>query len=152
MRMRLVLVLAFLLAPGLCLAQPSKRTAVAVSHSGEDQVGRAFAFALKEAIQRSSSFVLVEDNLTGPRIAVHLVSVDANQDRKGISSAVAITMAYDSLETPGLGILLNSSVIYCGSDKVETCAKRQLPNIDDAKESLRKSWPNLWKELVRPQN
>jgi hypothetical protein len=89
----------------------------------------------------------VEDKLTGPRIAVHLISVDTSEDQKGNSSAVAITMAYDSLETPGLGILLNSSVIYCGSDKVESCAKKQLPHIDDAKEYLRKSWPNLWKKL-----
>jgi hypothetical protein len=45
MRMRMALLLVFLLAPGLCLAQPSKRTAVSVSHDGRDQVGRSVAFA-----------------------------------------------------------------------------------------------------------
>jgi hypothetical protein len=100
MRLRLVLVLVFLLAPGLCLAQPSKRTGVAVSHAGEDQVGRSFAFALKEAIRRSQSFILVDDNLTRPRIVLYLVSVEGNLSQKGISSAIAMVIVYDSLETP----------------------------------------------------
>jgi hypothetical protein len=101
MRMRMALLLVFLLAPGLCLAQPSKRTAVAVSHTGEDQVGRSFAFTLKEAIRRSQSFILVDDNLTGPRIVINLVSVESYASQKGVSSAIGITIVYDSLESPG---------------------------------------------------
>lgn len=146
MKMRLALLLVFLLAPGLCLAQ-SKRVPVAVSHSGEDQVGRSFAFALKEAIRRSQSFILVDDDLTGPRIIVRVVSVDGSDNQKGASSAIALAVVYDSVDTPGSGILLDLVVKDCGSNRVEACAKRTLPNIDEAVGTLRKSWPALWKLL-----
>jgi hypothetical protein len=147
MRLRIALFLVFLLAPGLSLAQPSKRTAVVVTHQGEDQVGRSFAFALKEAIRRSQSFVLVDDNLTGSRIVVRVVSGEGYASQKGVSSAIGVTTVYDRLETPGRGIYIDSSVRNCGSDRVEACAKNELPNIDEAVEYLRKSWPNLWKNL-----
>ncbi len=131
MRMRMVLLIVFLLVPCLCLAQPSKRTAVAVTHTGEDQVGRSFAFALKEAIRRSQSFVLVDDTLTGPRIVVHLVSVDSYASQMGVSSAIGISIVYDSMETPGNGIFISSSVSSCGRDHAESCAKNDvLPSID----------------------
>jgi hypothetical protein len=51
---QLVLALFILIAPSLCLAQAAKKIPVAVSHSGDDQVGQAFA--LKEAIRESQSF------------------------------------------------------------------------------------------------
>lgn len=146
MRTRLLLLFVVLVAPGLCLAQ-AKRTPVSVRHDGEDQVGRSFAFALKEAIRRSQSFILVENTLTGPRIVVTLLSVESYANQKGVSSAIGTTIVYDSLQTPGNGIWLTSSISHCGSDRVESCAKNELPNIDDAVEYLRKSLPNLWKNL-----
>ena len=113
-------------------------------------MGRSFAFALKEAIRRSQSFALVDDDAlpADPRIVVHLVSVDVdNPNPKGISSAISVTIVYDSLQTLGSGIFITASVTHCGRDRVESCAKNTLPDIDSAVEHLRKSWPNLWKNL-----
>jgi hypothetical protein len=82
-----------------------------------------------------------------------LVSVDSYVDKNGVSSAIGVAIVYDSLETPGNGVLLISYVISCGRNQVENCAKLLLPTIDEAVEYLRKSWPDLWKNLsvVKPE-
>ena len=140
-------ILVFLLAQGICLAQ-AKKIPVAVVHSGDDQVGRSVAFALKEAIRGSRSFFLVDNDLKKPKVFVHLVSIDANiSGQKGIASAIAIIIVYDSPQTPIGGFYITSGVDYCGSDRIEICAKGVLPDIDEAIETLRREWPALWKTL-----
>jgi hypothetical protein len=137
-------ILLLVLVPTLCLAQAAKKIPVSVSHDNDDQVGRSFAFALKEAIRGSQSFKLVDDEVTTPRIVVHLVSVGSSEQQ--LSSAIAIVFVYDSLKMPAAGAYISSSVL-CGRDRVEYCAKSTLPPIDHAVELLRKDWPDLWKTL-----
>jgi hypothetical protein len=139
--------LILLLAPSLCLAQAAKKTPVAVSHEGHDQVGQSFAFALKEAIRGSQSFLLVDHEAVPKtaRIVVYLISIEARAGDSGVSSA--ITIVYDNPQTFGSGIYITSSIHVCGRDRTESCAKRTLPKIDQAVEDLRKDWPSLWKTL-----
>src|SRR5262245_5422851 len=122
----------FLLVPAICMAQ-AKRIPVAIGHSGNDSVGQGVAFALKEAIRgsQSISFVDYETLPKKPTIVVNLVSVESYSE-KGVSSAIGVTVIYDSPEMPGLGIYLSSSVLHCGKDRVESCGKNILPNIDRA--------------------
>jgi hypothetical protein len=121
---------------------------VKVVHTNEDQVGQSVAFNLKEAIRGSQSFFLVEE-IKKPTITVLLVSIDisVNEPKKGVSSANSEVVVYDSLTTPGNGILLYSNVAHCGSNKVEQCAKSILPSMDRAVQDLRANWPDLWKQL-----
>ena len=130
----------------LFLAQAAKRISVAVDHDGYDQVGQSVTFALKEAIRKSEGFLLVDHEPllpAMPRIIVRLVSVDGFAGEKGVSSAIGITIVYDSMLTAGRGIYVTSSVLACGRTQVESCAKNTLPSIDRAVEYLRKTEPSL---------
>jgi|Tabmets5t2r1_1033131.scaffolds.fasta_scaffold31869_1 hypothetical protein len=141
--------IALLIAQSPCFAQTAKKIPVAVSHTGHDEVGRAVALSLKEAIRGSQSFILVEHEPLLPpaaRIRVNLVSTD-NSLGEGLSSAIAIIFLYDSPVAPGNGIYITTSVMHCARDRVESCAKRTLPEIDQAVAYLRKSIPSLWKNL-----
>ena len=141
--------LIFLLAPAVCLAQAAKKIPVAVGHTGPDQVGQSFAFALKEAIRGSQSFFLVDYETLhkNPRIVVHVVSIDDNPATEAVSSAIGITIVYNSLQTPGNGTYLSSAVFSCGHSRVQSCARNTLPLIDRAVEFLQKIEPSLWKTL-----
>jgi hypothetical protein len=143
-----LLVVIFFVAPSICIAQAAKKIPVAVSHLGADQVGQSSAFALKEAIRGSKGFVLVDYDTfpQTPRIVVVLVSVEDSQTT-GASSAIGVSIVYDGPKVPGSGILLTATVVTCGSNRVESCAKIILSRIDSAVEILRKSEPDLWKTL-----
>jgi hypothetical protein len=141
--------LTFLLVPSLCLAQAAKKIPVAISHGGDDPVGQGFVLALKEAIRGSKSLLLVDTETLPkiPRIVVHVISVDNVVAEKGDSSAIGIIIVYDGSQTPGDGIYLSASVSICGKDRVESCAKSTLPDIDRSVEFLRKDEPSLWNTL-----
>jgi hypothetical protein len=141
--------LIFVLVPSLCLAQAAKKIPVAVSHGGDDPVGQAFVLALKEAIRGSNSLLLVDNEILPetPRIVVHVISVDNVVAEKGVSSAIGIIIVYKGSQTPGDGIYLSASVSICGKDRVESCAKSTLPDIDRSVEFLRKDEPSLWNTL-----
>jgi len=147
-KMRVILTFAiWLLASSLALAQ-DPRIPVAVSHSGHDKVGQQLAFALKEAIRGSRSFRFVDHQIgpTSPRIVVYLVSIDS--DVSGVNAAISNAIIYDHVSIPGWGIILSLGVQSCSQDRLETCGKEILPNIDSGVEALRKGWPDLWRSLL----
>jgi hypothetical protein len=151
-KMRVILTFAiWLLASSLALAQ-DPRIPVAVSHSGHDKVGQQLAFALKEAIRGSRSFRFVDHEIgpTSPRIVVYLVSIDS--DVSGVNAAISNAIIYDHVSIPGWGIILSLGVQSCSQDRVETCAKEILPNINSGVEALRKGWPDLWRSLVTDED
>jgi hypothetical protein len=63
--------------PCICTAQT--KIAVQVSHSGNDNVGKQYAFELKEAIRGSHSMRMVGDDEYPPRIKVMLVTLDVDE-------------------------------------------------------------------------
>jgi len=145
-----IAVLFILFAPFVALPQMTKKIPVAVSHDESDQVGQSVYFALKEAIRASQSFRFVdhEEAPTTPRLVVYLVSMDENlSGTKGTSSAIAITIVYDSEPIPVRGAYISSGIMTCGRGKIDWCVKNTLVSVDQAVEALRKSWPQLWKNL-----
>src|SRR5690348_13696004 len=72
-----IILVVLLMLPATVYAQ-SKIIPVAVSHDGEDAVGKGVAFALKEALRSSKGFKLVDFETAPktPRINVILVSLD----------------------------------------------------------------------------
>lgn len=62
MRIRFGIILILLLVPVMGFSQASK-IRVAVAHTGNDSIGQAMAFALKEAI-RSSQFLFCLNTIT----------------------------------------------------------------------------------------
>jgi hypothetical protein len=149
MKILILPMLSFLLFPSFCLAQATKKIPVAVAQFGDDDVGRAMAVALKEAIRGSQGLLLVEHNSSRPRISVFLHSVDteAHSAIKGRASAIAEVILYQSLQTPAGGIFITVNILICGIEQVENCAIRRLPQIYQSVEYLRTSWPLLWNTL-----
>lgn len=143
--------LIFLLLPAVALAQAVKKIPVAVQHVGDDQVGQAFAFALKEAIRASQSFQLVDDEPRpfSARIVVHLVSASSSGavGDSSWASAIGQTIVYHRMDMPGAGVFLGTFLNVCGQFRVKFCAESLLPDIDRAVELFRKGWPDLWKTL-----
>jgi len=133
-----------LLVSGICIAQ-SKKIPVAVNHVGDDSVGQGVAFALKEAIRASQSFRLVDYEPAAklPQIVVFMVSIGANEN----ISAIGSTIVYNSLTMPGEGIFIREFVQICSEDRLESCARKSLPNIDNAVDFLRRNWPSLSRNL-----
>ncbi len=150
MKASILLLVLCLLVPTIAVPQ-SKKIPVAVDHDGQDSIGRAVAFALKEAIRGSLGFVLVETNVKIPRIIIVAQSVDALVDSvKGRVSAIAFSIIYYRTNGPGVGIFLGITVQSCGPDIIEICVKQVLPHIDRAVDFLRRHDPDLWKTL-RPE-
>jgi hypothetical protein len=79
---------------------------------------------------------LFEHDYRNPAILIRLLSVDGSPGEKGQVSAVAVIIAYDSVEMPGKGILLHYLVHSCGRNKTVACAKEVLPDIDLIVEKL----------------
>ena len=142
-------ILIFLLFPSNSFAQGTKNIPVAVAQFGNDQVGRGMALALQEAIRGSQNLILVENNSNRPRMSVFLHSVDteAHKEIKGRASAIAEVILYHSQETPAGGIFITVNVLICGIEQVDNCAIRRLPQIYQAVDYLRTSWPSLWETL-----
>jgi hypothetical protein len=136
-----------LLLPSIAIAQ-SKKIPIAVSHEGDDSIGQAVAFALKEAIRGSQGFVLVETNAKIPKIMIVAESVEALvAPLNGRVSAIAYSIIYYRTKGPGAGIFLGIKVQSCGPEIIESCAKQILPAVDQATDFLRRHDPDLWKTL-----
>jgi hypothetical protein len=105
-----------------------KKIPVAVYHESNDQVGQSFAFFVKEAIRRSQSFFLVDHESLpkSPRVVVYQVTIEALAGEKAVSSAISVTIVCDSLQTPASGAYIISSVVICGRERLEACAKNTL--------------------------
>lgn len=88
-------------------------------------------------------------------MVVHLAGMadTAIGAEKGLASAIAAVIVYDSLTTPGIGIYLDTTVQTCGRAATETCAKQLLPLIDRAVQDLQTHWADLWMNTdVRAEN
>lgn len=133
----------FLVVPAVLAADDTKVT-VAVSHSGDDNVGQELAFALRETIRASNGYQLVSEE--SAIITVSLVTLDpevAGSSAGGWTVAsVAITM-YNFLpfkeEDPQTWypIFLTSSVVTSGSYKTDETARSILATVDAAVEQYR---------------
>jgi hypothetical protein len=140
-------ILFLLLLPSVSAAQA--QYPVELLHSGSDQVGTLYAFELREAIRGSNGMRLVTEGLD-PRIKVSVVTIDAGSPRdRGISSAIAVTILYDSLEVPLGGAHLTTVVQVCGRDRAEFCARSLLSTIDSEVSRLQQRSQTLWKTLFR---
>lgn len=140
------LLLLFLFLPSPSSAQA--KYPVEVGHTGNDRVGALYAFELREAIRGSYGMQLVNEGIE-PRIKVSVVTIDTDSPDRGISSAIAVTILYDSLEVPLGGAHLMTMVQVCGRDRAATCARDLLSTIDSQVTRLRERSQSLWKTLFR---
>lgn len=138
------LLFALLLLPLAAMAQKIPMT---VDHSGEDPVGKVFAFELREAIQGSHSARLINAESLEPRVRVSIVSMDTSVGTVGLSSAMGISVSYDSMDVPLQGALITTYAYHCGKNVAAQCAREVLAMLVEAAESLQKRKGDFYKKL-----
>lgn len=143
MRTRLV-VIFFALAVSLAAQAQEQKIAVSLSHSGDDVVGKQFAFAIREAIRGSHAFRLVPPDESG--IQVRLITLnpeDAPASANWTVASIVITMAnflpYEAKKPQTwYPIYLTSHVSTVGRSRTEDQAKNILASIDEQVERYRR--------------
>jgi|CZKH01.1.fsa_nt_gi hypothetical protein len=84
---------AVLLLAGCAMGQANGKRLIFVSHSGDDPAGIRLAFALKEAILKSSSYALAETNdHENGQFIVELISMDIPKQHDGDIQDSAVSM------------------------------------------------------------
>jgi hypothetical protein len=108
-----------------CLGQPAKLT-IYVRSQTDDQVGKRVVFSLREAIRRSSSYELADEEQGVLQIEV--ISVDAEA---GQSSAISVV---GSVVTSPCGdkVLFHHKMWRVGSDRADDTGGQILADLDDA--------------------
>jgi hypothetical protein len=136
------------LGPRVCFAKAARKVPVAVSHQGEDQVGRSVARAVAEAVRTSQRFTLVVTNAPRPKMIINLQSAEAlAAPLHGQVSAIAISIIYYRKNIPGVGVLLRQAVNSCSPEIIESCAKSIFPYLEQATDFLKRHDPALWNTL-----
>lgn len=143
---RAILLLVLVSLAPFCFAQAEK-IPVVVEHTGRDSVGQRLVFELREVIRGSQSMRLVTPSEAGPRIVVHVATVEGISSSPGTSTAASISIAYDSVSILFSGYFVGSSVQTCGSLRTQECARDMAASIDAAIQRIRTDSPSLWKLL-----
>jgi hypothetical protein len=133
------------IAPAFVQAQNRAPVYVTSSSAENDNVGRQLVVDIKEAIRGSDSFRLVEDRKQSP----YLKYVVTTQVVSTVSTAAGWLVAYDNLAIPMGGAYIYSGVITCPRDRISTCARAALANLDVALRELERGAPELWKTLLK---
>lgn len=124
-----------------------EKAPVKVVHDGGDDVGKLFAYELREALRGSNGMRLVQDDYYAPHIRLSLVSLDSSASGTGRQSAIAIAVTYDSPQMKFLGAHLDTHVHICGRDRTPFCAKSALSTLDKTVSDLRKIDLAIWSSL-----
>lgn len=124
----------------------SAQTRIHVEHQGDDSVGTRFAFAFKEAVQKSASFALVDERQNA--LNVDIATQDAwiegvkLQSPKGTASylSVAIWINAPAADCPIAPheVFLEHQLSMAGSGRVDDVAQGLLAHIDKIMTALRK--------------
>lgn len=138
--LRFAIVVAALLPWATTSAQEAKkdgRLSVYVAQSGEDAVGQALAYAVREELRRSAGF-----NATTARealVTINIASLDLGSERirAGTWSAIAVSYTMYNLGTFSEGnpqtlypIYLSGTVIVVGADATDRMAKSVVAMLD----------------------
>jgi 23S rRNA A2030 N6-methylase RlmJ len=89
----------FGLLAALCLPLPTwsqdGKIKVSVSHSGNDSVGKQFAYAVREAIRASNGYQLVSADASGLQVNIITIDPERTSSSEGYRTAASIcyTMA-----------------------------------------------------------
>jgi hypothetical protein len=118
----ILLLVAALLCASPALAQ---QISVYFTMTGDDDVGVRLGYALKESIRRSSGMKLVDLEEDG-RIAVRMVTINADSDRQGTQSQTIYSVVFtaETFHDTPVTMYLTNYVGYCGSSRIQSCAER----------------------------
>jgi len=93
--------------------------AVEIESTSEDPVGQNFIYKIKEGINKSSSMHVTYEN--EDRFCLSIITLDADKENYGLKTVYSVTYLFKSSTIP-FPYYLNSSVGYCGANRVQQCA------------------------------
>ncbi len=100
---------------------------ISVVHTGDDSVGRRFAYAVREKIRESASYLLTQADVA--RIEIHIVTLDASSlGNTGLQSAVSIVFVGAGPKVPP--IYLDMEVRIVGRQRIHEAAEDVVAAID----------------------
>lgn len=134
------------LLSGIASAQNNDgKVAVSVSHSGEDSVGRQFAYAVREAVRSSNGYKLVPNADSG--IQINLVTIDPEKTSSSGSYWTAAAVSYTMTNfipfekgnpQTWYSIHLNTQVMTVGTQRLNEQARAIMATIDEVLERYRR--------------
>jgi hypothetical protein len=131
----------------LCVQVPvwsqDGKVKVSVFHSGEDSVGKQFAYAVREAIRGSNGYQLVSSDQSG--IDVRIITVDPDRSSGSSWTVAAVTYTMTNFIPYQTGnpqtwypIYLTSLVMTVGSSRTDAQARSVMAAIDEQLERYRR--------------
>lgn len=107
---------------------------VYVNHSGDDSVGAALAFNVRELLHDSRLYPLSARS-DDAQVEISIVTLDLDASNKGISSAVSLALLLKN----GTDTMLRQGVRIVGTDRTKTMAKSIVGDLDNTVADLRRS-------------
>ena len=125
--------------------EPDAKIAVSVSHSGEDSVGKQFAYAVREALRASNGFRLVSSGDSGLQLQIVTVDPERSSASGNYWTAASITYTMANFLPYEKGnpqtwypIYLTSQVMTIGTQRVNEQARSVMAALDNALETYRR--------------
>jgi len=129
-----------LLVSGLCVA-PSEaqpvRTSVAITHSGEDELGRSFVSHVKEVLRQSTRFSSAEAEQDGD-LTLRISTLNPTPQRAGAQSVLSWSLTV----TKRNDAYLSGGVQSFGADRVKDAANALLVTVDSIASRHREEIPS----------
>jgi len=116
---------------------------IEVTHTGSDDVGRRFAYELRDQLKGSNSFRVVE-SASDPRLVVRIISIGRDE-----TSAISLATTVDAETIPVNGLYVTSQVLRIGSLRTRETAGTVVTDIDESVTFLRNKWPSVYRLLVQ---
>lgn len=139
-----LLFLAVLSLPLPATAQ-NEKIPVSVTHSGDDAIGRRFAYAVREEIRSSNGYRYESGPQAFLRVSLVTMDPDSVPGNAGSWSVATIVLTMRNLNQfeeknpqTWYAIYLTSSLYTIGQSRVESQAKSVMAMIDQAVEAFRK--------------
>jgi len=127
---KLLVLLLLVLGTGIASAQ---KIYVDSTIESDDLIGSRFAFAFKEQLRKSASYVLV-DGSYGDGLTLSMVSTSTSEKH---ASALSIVLTVRSGKSGDL--LLNHWVMVVGNSRVDEMANTLLAKVDESAGALRQA-------------
>lgn len=157
-----MLSLRYWFVAGLVISAPAfgqRQIAIEITHRGNDPAGQLLVAEMRQTIRVSEGalvspsrrsegaedyHVRLTSELSRPRIRLQLLTAAAESTA---SSAVFVSVVYDSPDMALSGAFIRSMVETCAPDDTASCARRILEKASTSMDWLRDNWPSLWKTL-----
>ena len=139
------IIASFLHIPFVFAEEKDDRIPISVSHTGDDSVGKQFAYSVREALRASKGFRLVSPENSG--ISVRIVTIDPERsaDSKSYWTVAAVTYTMANFIPYKKGdpqtwypIYLATHVMTIGSQRVTEQARTVMASIDEKVEQYRR--------------